>query len=216
MISFQPQPFSGAGGWPVCPWGWAMPAGSLGTSNQHLHKLNQVKVNHSSTMAASPAVALQWAHLSPGSPSSSHKSLPHTQTGHWSWLFPHLSRNLRMGRRHWGHTSHWSSSPRIFLLCVGHSAWLLSLKATPTPPTVKFFTNCTPSAWHGDAAGVCLIWHKDRGEAGACQLWNIMVYFELSMLLWYIISFSGSQMLRQRNSQDLQKPLKKGFRCFKS
>lgn len=156
MISFQPQPFSGAGGWPVCPWGWAMPAGSLGTSNQHLHKLNQVKVNHSSTMAASPAVALPWAHLSPGSPSSSHRSLPHTQTGHWSWLFPHLSRNLRMGRRHWGHTSHWSSSPWIFLLCVGHSAWLLSLKATPTPPTVKFFTNCTPSAWHGDAAGVWL------------------------------------------------------------
>lgn len=48
------------------------------------------------------------------------------------------------------------------------------------------------------------IWHKDTGEAVTCQLWNL-VYLELSMFLWYIISFSVSQMLRQRNSHDLQK-----------
>lgn len=53
--------------------------------------------------------------------------------------------------------------------------------------------------------------HKGTGEAVTCQLWN-MVYFERSMFLRHIISFSISQ----RNSQDLQKPLKKDFKCFKS
>lgn len=50
-----------------------------------------------------------------------------------------------------------------------------------------------------------LMWHKDTGEAVTCQLWN-MVCFELSMFLWHIISVSVSEMLRQRNSHDLQKP----------
>lgn len=40
------------------------------------------------------------------------------------------------------------------------------------------------------------IWHKDTGEAGTCQLWN-MVYFELSISqVFHYLKCSGTETVR--------------------
>lgn len=163
----------------------------------------------SSTCCGSPR-----AHLSAG-----HQELtPISSASHTPWLLnlvvPYLSRHPRTGREHWGHIPHWASSPWSCSFCEQgshstsqHSAWLSAPKATPTSPHRFFTIALQVLVWR------CCIMNL-FGTRTQVKLWNV-VYFELSMLLWYIISFSVSQMLRQRN-RICKKTLKKGFKCFKS
>lgn len=211
MISFHP--FSDAGHWPGCPSSQATPADCTDTSNHPLHKLNQVKVHHSSRMAAQPAVALP-GHIFQQDTRSSHQSpLPHTLPDCWTWLF-HIWADTPGQAGSTEGTSHTEpplhgAAPSVSRAVIPPASTLRGYQLQrqhPHPPTG--FLQLHSKCWFGDAASWIYLAQGHRWSCGMWFILNSACYYGISSVFQYL-KCSG------RETGSAKKPWRRGLNVLK-